>query len=225
MAKEFFLKITFISIICLLNPFILFAESFSGKVVDVHDRDNITVIHLGIGQKIRLSGIDAPEESQDFGKRAKQFLSDKVFNQVVTVEVAGVDRYKRTIGTIILSDGTNINLEMVKNGYAWRYEKYAPNDLTLKRLEAEAKEEKRGLWGHANPIPPWNFRRKLLIEENPVAPLSSGELPIIGNKNSKIYHLPNCDSYSKVSPRNRIMFRTNLEAEQAGYRNARNCHK
>jgi len=47
---------------------------------------------------------------------------------------------------------------------------------------------------------------------------------IVGNKNSRIYHLPGCPGYDSVSVANRVMFRTSAEAEEAGYRKAKNCH-
>src|SRR5262249_29840997 len=53
------------------------------------------------------------------------------------------------------------------------------------------------------------------------APVRSGQ--IIGNKNSKIYHIPRCTGYGSVSENNRVMFRTEAEAEAAGYRRAKNC--
>ena len=47
---------------------------------------------------------------------------------------------------------------------------------------------------------------------------------IIGNRNSKVYHLPRgCPSYSRVSPRNQVPFTTEAEAAAAGYRKAGNC--
>lgn len=53
--------------------------------------------------------------------------------------------------------------------------------------------------------------------------LASAEA-IIGNSNSKIYHLPSgCPSYDKVSPKNRVEFASASEAESAGYRIAKNC--
>jgi competence protein ComEC len=48
---------------------------------------------------------------------------------------------------------------------------------------------------------------------------------IIGNKNSKKYHLPNCASYSQTSEKNRIYFKSVEEAEAAGYTRAGNCPK
>lgn len=46
---------------------------------------------------------------------------------------------------------------------------------------------------------------------------------IRGNKNSRVYHRPDCPSYGAVSEKNRVEFRSAHEAEQAGYRIAGNC--
>lgn len=54
-------------------------------------------------------------------------------------------------------------------------------------------------------------------------PAASTSGVIVGNRNSKIYHLPNCASYSQVSQRNAVQFKSSAEAESAGYRRARNC--
>jgi methylphosphotriester-DNA--protein-cysteine methyltransferase len=47
---------------------------------------------------------------------------------------------------------------------------------------------------------------------------------IVGNKNSKIYHVPGCSTYNSVSEKNRVIFNNADEAEKAGYRKAKNCH-
>jgi len=136
------------------------AADFSGKVVGVTDGDTITVIHNGRGEKIRLYGIDCPEKRQAFGNRAKQAASELAFGKSVTVMSHGRDRYKRTIGEVILPDGKNLNQKLVREGFCWWYRKYAPEDSTLDRLETEAREAKRGLWMDPNPIPPWEWRHK-----------------------------------------------------------------
>jgi endonuclease YncB( thermonuclease family) len=46
----------------------------------------------------------------------------------VTVQTHGHDKYKRTIGDVILPDGMNLNQELVKEGWCWWYRKYAPGD-------------------------------------------------------------------------------------------------
>jgi deoxyribonuclease I len=56
-----------------------------------------------------------------------------------------------------------------------------------------------------------------------VIPATTAGGQIIGNRNGKIYHLPNCPDYSKVSEKNRMPFKTEAEAQAAGYKKARNC--
>jgi endonuclease YncB( thermonuclease family) len=136
------------------------AEEFTGKVVGVSDGDTIKVLRAGKQVRVRLSGIDCPEKRQAFGKRAKRFTSDLVFAKEVTVKVMDVDRYKRIVGEVILKDGTILNHELVRAGLAWWYQRYAPGDQTLERLEKTARENKRGLWADPHPVPPWEFRRK-----------------------------------------------------------------
>lgn len=52
---------------------------------------------------------------------------------------------------------------------------------------------------------------------------ADGVEPVIGNANSRIYHLPGCPSYARVGERNRVPFATEAEAVAAGYRRAGNC--
>ena len=44
-----------------------------------------------------------------------------------------------------------------------------------------------------------------------------------GNTRSKVYHLPGCPGFNAMSPANIITFAGEAEAQQAGYRKARNC--
>jgi len=44
-----------------------------------------------------------------------------------------------------------------------------------------------------------------------------------GNKHSKVYHLSGCPSYEAMSPANIVPFASEAEAQQAGYRKAKNC--
>jgi len=209
-------------------------QPITGKVVGVSDGDTITVLDDQKRQhKIRLDGIDAPESSQDFGSRAKQSLSDLVFGKTVTVISSKKDRYGRTLGKVMLSDGKDINLEQLERGMAWFYRQFAkelqPEDArSYEQAELAAREEKVGLWADPLPTPPWDFRHGARTAKAPVKapgskPATTASGPIIGNRNSKIYHLPNCPDYSKVAERNRVPLKTEAEAQAAGYRKARNC--
>ena len=139
------------AILVIASP--LFA--LSGKVVSIHDGDTITVLQGKRQIKVRLFGIDAPELKQPYGKKSKQFLVNLVAGQMVEVEESGEDRYKRTIGTIYLN-GTDINAQMVENGYAWVYRKFSKKYTPQ---ESKAKKQGLGLWRDKEPIPPWEWRK------------------------------------------------------------------
>jgi hypothetical protein len=52
---------------------------------------------------------------------------------------------------------------------------------------------------------------------------SAANKPIVGNKESMLYHKPGCPSYDKVAPKNRVEFPTVEAAEKAGYKKAGDC--
>lgn len=129
-----------------------------GKVVSIADGDTLTVLDETDRQhRIRLFGIDAPEKAQPFGRRSKENLADKVFGATVRVEVVDVDRYGREVGRIYRG-GRFINLEQVRDGYAWRFSAFDRHH-EFDAAEAEARRQGRGLWAARNPTPPWEFRR------------------------------------------------------------------
>ncbi|MDQ3685443.1 MAG: thermonuclease family protein [Acidobacteriota bacterium] len=101
-----------------------YRHSLAGKVVAIADGDTITVLDASNAQhRIRLTGIDAPESRQAFGTRSQQHLADLVFGNQVTIEYDKQDRYKRTLGKVIVG-GRDANLEQIKAGMAWHYKYY-----------------------------------------------------------------------------------------------------
>jgi len=117
---------------------------FTGPVVSVLDGDNIEVLHNTRTERIRLNGIDCPEIGQAYGTRAKQAASELVFGKEATLNTFGKDKYGRTIADVLLPDGTNVNHELVKDGWCWWYRKYAPGNTVLEGLEKEAREARKG---------------------------------------------------------------------------------
>jgi len=115
---------------------------------------------------------------------------------------------------VLLPDGTNVNHELVKDGWCWWYRKYAPGDTVLEGLEKEAREAKKGLWVDPAPIPPWVYRKArrgqsldlsdlVPLEDQaggstssrgpplpgtvePDSPTSTSQYPIIGNRRTFI---------------------------------------
>lgn len=145
------------------------SEIITGRVVGVHDGDTITLLIAGNQQlKIRLAQIDAPELAQAFGQKSKQSLSDLAFNKSIKVEKETVDKYGRTVGTLIV-DGVDANREQVKRGMAWVYRQYL-RDQSLLIVEEDARQSKVGLWSESNPTPtpPWEFRHGKVLQRNGV---------------------------------------------------------
>ncbi len=195
------------------------AETLKGTVVKIADGDTLTLLTSSNQQvKIRLAGIDTPEKKQPFGNKAKQALAKLAFQKQALVEVETKDRYGRTVG-IVFVNGQNVNAEMIRQGMAWVYRKYT-KDRALYALEAQAKEEKLGLWVDNKPIEPWLWRKgKRTVNHDPTIVKGT----IIGNKNSRIYHLPECQSYYAVSEKNRTLFYDEETAIANGFRKAGNC--
>ena len=135
-----------------------YAASFTGKLVKVLDGDTVEVMHDGKAERIRLAQIDCPEKNQPFGQAAKEYVLDLAAHKIVTVEVATVDRYGRTVGEVLLPDGSNLNKKIVGAGYAWQYKRYS-KDPEYAELESKAREAKLGLWQDKSPVPPWEWRR------------------------------------------------------------------
>ena len=126
-------------------------------------------IELASGQRVRFIGIDTPEvhESrklyndskrlkmdisviQELGRKAYGFTRDLIEGKSVRLEldVEKYDKYGRLLAYAYLKDGTFVNAEIVKEGYA-SLMTIPPNvksaDLFLK-LYQEARQDKRGLW-------------------------------------------------------------------------------
>lgn len=140
-----------------------------GTVSKVKDGDTV-VITPSFGRKqftCRLYGIDAPETSkgrkrgQPYGELAERELRFLVLHYSVEAILTGKKSYNREICFIRKND-VDINLDMVKRGYAWAYRQYLKRPYASEYIDAEeeAREKGLGLWRQRNPVPPWEFRRK-----------------------------------------------------------------
>jgi hypothetical protein len=70
------------------------------------------------------------------------------------------DRYGRLVAWIVLPQGGTAQERLLRAGLAWWYEEYAPDAEELAEAERAAREEGRGLWSLADPVPPWEWRRR-----------------------------------------------------------------
>jgi micrococcal nuclease len=125
-----------------------------GVVKRVIDGDSVV---MQSGGQVRYIGIDTPEMShrvkgvEPYAREAKTFNRKLVQGKRVRLEldVEHRDKYKRLLAYVYLEDGTFVNAELVRLGFA-RILSIPPNaryaDLFLS-YQQEAQENNRGLWG------------------------------------------------------------------------------
>ncbi len=111
--------------------------------------------------KIRLIGVDAPESRNSgkrlkgwFGSESSVYLAQLIEGRKVRLEydVSRYDRYGRTLAYVYLDDGTFINADLVRKGYA-TVMTMPPNVRhadEFVRLAEKARRQKKGLW---KPVP------------------------------------------------------------------------
>ncbi len=83
------------------------AQTLKGRVVRVSDGDTVVLLDAdNLQHKIRLNGINAPENGQPYGDKSKGYLSSLIAGKEVAVEVKGKDQYqyKRILGVVYLGE-------------------------------------------------------------------------------------------------------------------------
>ncbi len=157
-------------------------------------------LRLASGQVFRLAGLNAPalqhpeRGDEIWGHESRSLLAELAEGKPVTLTYPKQPRDAdgSLVGFAALVDGTEVNAEMIRRGAAQaEMETAGPRRRAVfNRLEAEARQARRGLWGG----------------------------PVVGNLTSKVYHLPGGRFYQRVSPANRVLFATEEAARAAGYR-------
>ncbi|MCX8063779.1 MAG: thermonuclease family protein [Candidatus Hydrogenedentes bacterium] len=140
----------------------LFAEKILSKVQEILEGDifTIKVENSDRIEKVRIYGIDTPDEGQNFYKESKQYLTDILLNKDIQLDILAQDNQGYKVAKVTLSEkGDSISEIMIKEGYAWWDEENAKDAIELKKLCAEAIRQKKGLWNDPAPLAPWDYRK------------------------------------------------------------------
>ena len=222
------IKIKFNSLLrVILYIFVMSSEVLAE--VKIIDADTISIK----GEKIRLSGIDAPETSQlclnskeesyTCGRRATQQLIQLIAsNQSKSVECKyrGSDKYGRLIGNCWVG-GIFINSWLVRNGWAMAYRKYSEEFI---EEEMDARKKKVGIW-NGTFVEPWKWRQGVRLSSEVIS--IPGGCSIKGNISSsgeKIYHVTGGQYYTRTKinqSKGEKWFCSEKEAKFAGWRKSK----
>ncbi len=191
------------------------SRTLQGKVIKVFDGDTFLVRIQGRKEHVRLREIDAPEMThrkqvgqEPWASRARDYASSKAQGKAVTLVVEEkdeVDKYHRLLAYIFI-DGLFLNREMVRSGYAFFYpgpfrgKFYAD----LRKAEEKAKKAGLGVWDRNQGLKerPQEFRSRTQRDETLFSPFRRRS------------NLPGSPGVARVSPRNRVDFKSPAEAEK-----------
>jgi len=129
-------------------------------VTRVIDGDTIEVDIAGTIYKVRYIGIDTPEPDDKrpefcaLAQEATRYNRQLVEGKTIRLEkdISETDQYGRLLRYVYIGD-TLVNAELVRQGLAWAIS-YPPDTKYqdyLEELEAEARQDKIGIWQEAQP--------------------------------------------------------------------------
>ena len=187
----------------------LYAAPKRALVRWVNDGDTIVLVG---GERVRYLGINAPEVAHEdqaaepYGDRARSFNRSLVHRRWVRLKYTEQrrDHYGRLLACVFLEDGTFVNGELVRVGYAHLFRGQAEvcHWTRLLELQRKALREKRGIWSIAAVRP---------------------ERVYFGNRRSWIFHRPDCAFARKMGRTNLIRIKDRNRALYQGFSPCRRC--
>ena len=217
---------------------LLFLTLVPIKVIRIIDGDTFKGVIESDTVTVRLIGVDCPEsrknrkaysdakKSKDdietiiaMGELAKEFTKKQLKdNKTVYLEfdVGRNDKYYRILAYVWLNDTLMLNRLLLKEGYAQMMTippnvKYQEEFLKVYR---SAREKEKGLWSSILILP---VKQKVEDKEK------ASPKFYIGNKQSKIFHNPECSSVKMMNSENKVIFSSREEAINVGFKPCKRC--
>ena len=139
---------------------LFFTNSVYADQLTVTDGDTIRIGE----ERIRFSGIDAPEMKQtciyqeiefNCGEFSKNLLIEKIADQEVSCIRESKDQYGRTLAECFVGK-ESLSSYLVREGYAFAYRKYSDKFIAD---EEYAQSKGNGMWSMEF-LFPWDYRRQ-----------------------------------------------------------------
>ncbi|MYL43330.1 5'-nucleotidase C-terminal domain-containing protein [Virgibacillus salexigens] len=205
---------------------------YETTVEAVTDGDTIRITDPVLGEtRVRFVNMDTPEtyaahnedpardeinQNQKYhGDEATSYINELIQSGdeiIVKLSDTPTDDYGRLLAEIIRKeDGMNINLEMVRQGYASTYFIAPFNDEVYPEYQhavKQAKDRELGIWNAENPLMELPFVFRANDDQK-------GFQRYVGNSDTKEYVVP--DNWADVPVEKRVFFSSPEEAESYGY--------
>ncbi len=129
------------------------------RVNSIHDGDTMRVTCDGKKLKVRLYCIDTPEiEQKPWGRQSRDYLQS-IASKSVTLRQHDRDDYGRIVAEVF-SGETNLNLKMVRDGWAAVFERYCKQQKFYD-AQKQAVAGNLGIWSKKGQHQtPWIWRWK-----------------------------------------------------------------
>jgi len=144
-----------------------------GRARDVADGDTFVLLGMqGRRWRVRLAGIDAPENAQPWSDRSRLQLVEWLRDRQISLEPVKTDPFGRLVARTRVpsaeaSDALiDVGLLLVEAGLAWHFKRYKADQTAAEyaafaMAEDRARQTGRGLWSDPAPEPPWTYRERV----------------------------------------------------------------
>lgn len=131
------------------------------EIVSFSDGDTIVVDMQGKEEIVRFIGVDTPETHKPnspvecYGPEASAYTKERIGKNrvrlVADTLTTNRDRYDRLLRYVYLQDGTLLNQELVRKGYAFAYDFPFAKSSDFAKTMQSAQNSKQGLWNACQP--------------------------------------------------------------------------
>jgi endonuclease YncB( thermonuclease family) len=190
------------------------------EVTSITDGDTIKVLINDKTETIRLVNVNTPETVDPrrpvecMGKEASEKMTQLVTGKKVSLEIDETqtdrDRYDRLLRFVFMEDGTDVGLEMIKQGFAESSpygnspHKYLEE---YKTAQSQAQEQQLGLWNSTVCPTPTNSPQQTIQNSGSGGGTSSNTSPatqppssgVVKKSTNDICHAPGTTYYEKTT--------------------------
>lgn len=195
---KFFKTLLFVGFLIFSTQLAFSQKKLDGKVVEIIDGKTV-VIEVPVTKNrftAELEYIEIPEPEQQLSQTVKAHLQNLLLGKDVEF-VARIIMERKLIGKIYVGD-VDVSQQLLRDGAAWyavleKNRQEVGESEIYQIIEAQAKLEKRGIWGVENLKPAWEFRAEKVKAEK--AKLEAA------NKRAEVAETPQPKKKTTVAPK------------------------